>query len=82
MKASRKVFLSVTFATITGAALSPGRFWVTLLEAVGTGLMYLSAILLLTKPESLRTEGWIHLFFYCFLFVLGNTKTAANRHQM
>jgi hypothetical protein len=45
-------------------------FLVTLLEAVCTGQVYLPTIVLMTKSEGLRMQGWIYLLYYNLLFVL------------
>lgn len=45
-------------------------FLVTLLEAVCTGQVYLPTIILMTRDQSLKLEGYLYLVFYNFLFVL------------
>lgn len=45
-------------------------FLVTLLEAVCTGQVYLPTIVLMTRQEGLKLQGWLYLAFYNFLFVL------------
>ncbi len=50
-------------AVITG-------FLVTLLEAVCTGQVYLPTIILMTKEQGLKLQGWLYLILYNFLFVL------------
>jgi cytochrome c biogenesis protein CcdA len=45
-------------------------FLVTLLEAVCTGQVYLPTIVLMTRAEGLRVQGWIYLMYYNLLFVL------------
>jgi cytochrome c biogenesis protein CcdA len=45
-------------------------FLVTLLEAVCTGQVYLPTIILMTRDQTMRLQGYLYLAFYNFLFVL------------
>jgi cytochrome c biogenesis protein CcdA len=53
----------VVGAVITG-------FLVTLLEAVCTGQVYLPTIIMMTRVEGFKGQGWLWLIYYNFLFVL------------
>jgi thiol:disulfide interchange protein len=45
-------------------------FFVTLLEAICTGQMYVPFIVAMTTKESMKITGYLYLAFYNFLFVL------------
>lgn len=53
---------------ITGAIIT--GFFVTLLEAVCTGQMYLPIIQGMTESQGTRLQGWVWLIYYNILFVL------------
>lgn len=53
---------------ITGAIIT--GFFVTLLEAVCTGQMYLPIIQGMTESKGTRFQGWLWLVYYNILFVL------------
>ncbi|MBN1127751.1 MAG: hypothetical protein JXA71_02120 [Chitinispirillaceae bacterium] len=53
---------------ILGTAIT--GFFVTVLEAVCTGQVYLPTIILMTRAEGLKLTGWLYLLLYNFLFVL------------
>ena len=53
----------VVGAVVTG-------FLVTLLEAVCTGQVYLPTIIMMTRVEGFKGQGWLWLFYYNFLFIL------------
>ena len=59
---------------LSGSSLLIGSivtgFFVTLLEAICTGQMYVPYIVAMTQHASLRLTGYLYLIFYNFLFVL------------